>query len=813
MPSFESLRRDVRQSLSAFAREKGFSVTVLGIFALCLAANVAIFAVVHSVLIQPLPFLEPDRLVTAYNSYPKAGAQRVGTSVPFYLERRNGVAAFADVAAYQSRGVTVGEAGRPERIESGVVTPSFFAVLGVNAALGRTFFEEEAQAGKNQVVILGDAIWRGRFAADPEVVGRTVRLDGREFTVVGVMPPGFQFLNQRVQLWTPLVFSENARKPDARHANNMEMIARLRPGATVMQAQAQVNALNEESLKTDPIATMVSDAGFHTVVRDLRDDHVSGLRPVLLLLQAGALFLLLIGAVNLANLLLVRATGRTKEYGVRLALGASRAQLARALVVETLVLVLLGGLLGLALGAAALRGVGSLAARLDLVGAPALSPPVTLAALGVSVVLGLLLSLPVVWHTLQGKLAAVLSAESRSGTTTRSVHRLRHALIVAQIALAFVLLAGTGLLGVSFLKVLAITPGFRTENVLTATISLPGAKYPGKSRPAFMGRLTDEVGALPGVISAGVITGLPLSGAGDNNAITVDGREPSPGESVQTHYTSGVAGDYFQAMGIALREGRFLTGDDTATAQKVCVIDEEAARRYWPQGGAVGQRIMQTVSDPNADRLTIVGVVGSVKQKEMTETAIGAVYLPYAHYNSTRFTLVVRTAQPPETMGAALRAAVLQLDPELPLSELMTMQSRVDDSLASRRVPVLLAGTFAAVALVLAAAGIYGVLAYSVLQRQREIGVRMALGAQPAQILRQFLGLGGRLLLIGLPLGLFGAWLTGRAMTGLLFGVAPANAVVLGGAALMLGAVAMLACLLPSRRAARISPLQALRGN
>jgi len=815
MPLLDSLLRDVRQSVYSLSREKSFTLTVLVIFALCLAANVAIFAVVDTVLVKPLPFFEPDRLIASYNSYPKANVVRAGTSVPHYLERKQGIAAFIDAAAYRSRGVTIGEAGAPQRADATIATPSFFHVLGANAALGRTFTEDEGQTGKSSVVILSDGLWRQRFGANPAAVGRTMRIDTKECTIVGVMPPGFHFLSERAQLWMPLVFSDDDRKPDQRHSNNMEMIARLRPGATLAQAQAQIGALNEQMLKVDPYAKLVADAGFNTVVHDLRADFVTSLRPVLLLLQVGVLFLLLIGAVNLANLLLVRATGRTKEYSVRQALGASWLQLARSLVVETSLLAIVGGLLGIGLGAAALRGIGSLATdQLHLATTPTLNLTVCLAALGMSVVLGLVLAVPVVWHTLHSDLTVALSTESRSGTTTRNVHRLRHTLIVAQIALAFVLVAGTGLLGISFTRVLAIAPGFRAENVLTGQLSLPGAKYQRKDRLPFIVKLTDEVRALPGVTSVGIITSLPFTGSSDNNAISIEGRALEPGESIQAHFTSGVAAEYFQTLGVPLREGRFLTLDDSQVEQKVCVVDEEVARRYWPKGGALGHRLTNGAPDPKADYHTIVGVVGAVKQKDLAETtAGGAVYFPYVNYAGGSFVLAVRTAQAAQTLGPALRAAVLRIDPELPLNDLKPMSARVDESLASRKIPLLLAGVFAVVALMLAAVGIYGVLAYSVTQRQREIGVRMALGAQPAQILLQFLGLGGRLLAIGLPLGLLGAWFAGRAMGGLLFGVEPTNPVVLGGTALMLLVVAMLACLVPSRRAARIAPIEALRAN
>jgi predicted permease len=812
----EPLLRDLRQSVSSLVREKSFTLTVLLIFALCLGANVAIFAVVDSVLLQPLPYREPGRLVAVYNSYPKAGVDHAGASIPHYLERREGVAAFAETAAVRSFGGIIGDAGSPERVEIAAVTPSFFPLLGANAALGRTFTPEEGVFGHHQVVILSDGLWRRRFSADPAVIGQTLRLDTKPYTIVGVMPAGFRYLSQEPKLWMPLAFSDDDRKPDQRHSNNMEMIARLRPGATLAQATAEVDALNARTLQGDPYAKLVVDAGFHTVVQDLRTQFTQDLRPILLLLQAGVLFLLLIGAVNLANLLLVRATGRTKEFSVRQALGASWAQLARALVVETLLLSVAGGLLGLGLGAAALRGIAVLATdQLPLVRALSLDATTCGFALAASLVLGLVLAVPVVWHSLHSDLTLALSAESRGGTTSRQVHQLRHTLIVAQIALAFVLVAGTGLLGLSFTRILAVEPGFRPDHLVTGALSLRGDHYKkSEDRLNFIGKLTDTVRALPGVTSVGVTTDLPFTGSNDNNAISIEGRTLQPGESIQAHFTSGVAGDYFATMGVTLREGRFLNADDSQSKQHVCVIDEAVAHRYWPKGGALGHRLKNGAPDEKTDYSTIVGVVGAVKQNDLADQkANGAIYFPYANYASSSFMIAVRTAQVPESFGPMLRTAVLHLDPELPLNDLKTMAARVDDSLATRRIPFLLAGIFAGVALVLAAVGIYGVLAYSVLQRRREIGVRMALGAQPEQILAQFLGLGGKLLLIGLPFGLLGAWMAGRAMTGLLFGVAPANPLVLGGTAAVLALVTVLACLLPSRRAAKVSPMEALRGN
>ncbi len=816
MPFVESVLRDVRQSMRSLARERGFTFTVLLILALCLAANVAIFSVVNRVLLTPLPFHDPQQLVLVANAYPKAGVERSGVSVPHYLERKKEIEAFADAAALRNWGVTIGDAGAPERVDAASVTPSFFRVLGVSPALGRAFTDEEGFYGKHQVVLLSDGLWRQRFGGDPAVIGKTLRVNTESFTIIGVMPAGFRYLSQTSKLWTPLCFSDEDRKPDRRHSNNMDMIARLKPGVTIAEAQAQIDALNARTLKEDGFAKIAIDAGFHTTVFDLGRDYVSQLRPVLLLLQAGVLFLLLIGLVNLANLLLVRATGRAKEFCVRQALGASGGQLARTLVVESVLLSVVGGVVGLGLGAVALKGIAQLAAdRLPVRFDANIDLTVAAVAVAASLVLGLVLALPVVWHTLRGSMATALSVESRGGTTTRNVHRLRHGLIVAQIALAFVLLAGTGLLGLSFARVMAVKPGFQAEQVLTGFVALPWSKYKDdKDRVAFVERLATELKSSPGVTAVGVSSGGPFSNSNDDNAIWVEGYAVKEGESLQAHFTSGVGGDYFNAMGIPLREGRFLTMEDSRAEARVCVIDESVAKRYWPKGSALGHRLANEPPGAEQKPYTIVGVVGAVKQSDLAEKMPrGAVYFPYKFYASLGLGLVVRTARAPESASSMLRATVLRLDPELPVHDVQTMEARIEGSVAGRRVPLLLAGIFAVVALVLAAVGIYGVLAYAVAQRQREIGVRMALGAQPEQILGQFLMLGGKLLLIGLPLGLLGAWLAGRAMTSLLFGVEPTNPVVLGGTALVLASVAMLACFLPSRRAARVSPIEALRAN
>lgn len=814
MLSLDPIFRDLRLAYRGFIRDKGFTATALLTFALCIGANVALFAVVNAVLLRPLPYPNPGQLVTVYNQYPKAGVDKAGASVPHYLERRAGIAAFADAAAFRNNGATIGEAGLPNRVAAMNVTPSFFHVLGVSAALGRTFTDEEGFYGKNDVLVLSDGLWRQDYGADPAAIGKKVRVDGKSQTIIGVMPAGFRFGTSMPKLWTPLCFSDDDRKPDKRHGNGMSMIARLRPGATIGEAQSQVDALNKQTLEQDPYAKLVIDAGFHTAVADLHGDFVAESRPVLLLLQAGVLFLLLIGAVNLANLLLVRASARAKEFSLRQVLGAGRLELARQLITETLALSLSGAVLGLGLGWAGLRGLEALGAdQLPHFAPYRLDSRVCLAALVASVLAALLLALPMLWQNVRGNLAASLSVESRGGTTARSAHRLRHTLIAAQFALAFTLLAGAGLLGLSFAKVLAVNPGFRPENLLTGGVSLPYDHYKDeKPRFAFIQRLGQELQAVPGVTAVGFTTNLAFGGNVNDNAISIDGQPPAPGDSLHTHYTSGVAGDFFSAMGIALREGRLLTSDDSVHSLRVCVVDEDVENRYWPGKSALGHRLFNGAPDKPEAAFTVVGVVAAAKQTDLADRrATGCVYFPYIFYASQGITALLRTVQAPQTAGPALRAAVMRVDPELPVEDMKTMTARLDDSLVARRSPLMLAGIFAGVALVLAAVGIYGVLAYAVAQRRREIGVRMALGALPQQILAQFLSLGAKLVIIGSVLGGIGAWLTGRAMSGLLFGVGSANTAVFAGTGALLALVAMAACLVPAVKAARVPPMEALR--
>jgi len=811
---FDEVQQNLRYAFRRLRKTPGFAATALATLALCIGANLTIFAAVDSVLLRPLPFPDAGRLMSVFNTYPKAGVPNDGCSLTNYYERRGHIAAFASVAAYRDGTAVVGEPGATELEPITRVSPDFFSTLGLGPVRGRAFTEAETTYQNDGVAIVTDAYWRQRLDGDPKVIGRRIRVNGQARTVVGVLPPDFSFLSSKARLYFPLSSDPEEHAPSQRHSGNSDMIARLRPGATLAEAQSQIDAHNDAVEADDSQARMMADAGFRSMVVPLHADHVAAIRPTLLLTQAGAFFLLLIGAVNLMNLLLIRASGRFKELAVRQAIGASRHHVVNEVLVETTLLTLMGGLLGLAVGAGGIRLLAVLGAeRLPLGARIAFDGRVALAALAGAIVLGLAIGIPIAWFSLRGHSADALQSESRGGTAGRAAQALRHGFIVAQIALAFVLLAGSGLLGLSLKKVMAVSPGFRPQNVMSGQISLPRKNYPdGADVLALTEKLEDELGRQPGVRAVGVATNVPLSGISNKSAATVKGYRPRPGESLRGHYSYSVGGDYFGALGFTLREGRFLVAADSRRPERVCVVDEDFARLYWPKGDAIGQRVFEgSEQRQDADAYTVVGVVGAVKQADLVEDqAQGAVYYPYGHRPDHQIYVVTRTSLRPEALGTTLRDVVRKIDPELPVTDLRSMETRIADSLVARRSPALLAGLFSGIALLLTAIGTYGVLSYAVAQRRREIGLRMALGARPEQVRAQFVSLSLRLLAGGTILGVLGAWLTGRAMQAVLFQVPPLDATMLAGTAGILGAVSLAASLLPSHRAARISPMEAM---
>ena len=813
---FDELRRELSYAGRLFRKTPGFTATALLTLAVCFGANLTFLAVVDSVLLRPLPFPEPSRLVTIFNTYPKAGVDRDGSSLTNYYERRGHIPAFTSLAIYRYGTEIIGEAGSTERDQTMRVSPDFFSTLGLGPVIGRAFTDEETTSETDHVAILSDTFWRLRYNADPNVIGKQIRVNGVPRTVIGVLAPGFRFLSSDARVFLPLASRPEDRTPSRRHSggNVIQMIARLKPDATLAQAQSQIDAQNATLELDDPQAKMIADAGFRSLVVPLHADHVAAIRPTLLLLEAGVLVLLLIGAVNLANLLLIRANARVKELAVRQALGASRGYVVSETVVETTLLTLVGGLLGLAVAAGGIRLLRGLGAdRLPLGSRIAFDARLALAGLVAAIVLGIVLAVPVAWFSLRRHLGNALQSESRGGTSGRGAQILRHSFVVSQIALAFILLAGAGLLGLSLQRVMAVSPGFQSDHILTGQILLPWATYPdGTARLTFAESLTDKLDHLPGVLSAGVVNNVPFSGNSGKSAATVKGHILRPGESARGHYSYGVAGDYFRAMGYSLQAGRFLTADDSHRSERVCVVDEDFARYYWPNARAIGQRLWDgSEAGKDVDAFTVVGVIGRVKQAGLTEDeAQGAIYYPYIFRIGDSFFAAIRTSLPPESLALTLQKMVRKVDPGIPINNVQSMETRIADSLIARRSPALLASLFSGMALLLTAIGTYGVLSYAVAQRRREIGVRMALGALPRQIRSQFLSLSLRLFAGGTLFGLIGAWQAGRAMQAVLFHVPALNPAILAGAACVTGVVCLAACLVPSQRAARISPMEAL---
>lgn len=813
---FDEFGRELRYAARLFRKTPGFTVTALLTLALCFGANLTIFAVIDAVLLRPLPFPRPDRLVTIFNTYPKAGVERDGASITNYYERRGRIPAFSSLSIYAFGTAIAGEPGSAERDEITRVSPDFFTTLGTAPVIGRSFTDAEATYQTDGVVIVTDRYWRQHFRADPHVIGRKTWVDTFPKTVVGVLPPGFHFLSSKSQLYLPLSSSPEQRSPQNRHSggNVIQMIARLKPGATLAQAQSQIDAQNTALERTDPQAKMMADAGFRSLVAPLHADQVAAIRPVLLLLQGGVLLLLLIGVVNLVNLLLVRANARVKEIAVRQALGASRRNIVTDVAVETTLLCLAGGLLGLVVAAGGIHLVTALAAnRLPLgmyVGFDARLAAVALAA---AVGLGIAIAAPIAWFNLRLHLANALQSGGRGQTAGHAAQTLRHGFMMAQIALGFVLLAGAGLLGLSLKRAMNVSPGFMPDHVITGQISMVGNKYPSAlAGLAFTERLVSELRHQPGVLAAGVADNIPFSGHNGKSAATVKGYVLPRGESLRGHYSYGVGGEYFQAMGLSLGAGRFLAGADSRRGVRTCVVDEDFARHYWPHSSAIGHLLFQgSDSGPDSEAFRVVGVVGSVKQAGLTDDAAqGAVYYPYIYRPDNNIFVIVRGSIRSQSLALTMQRVMRQIDPELAVSGLQSMDERITASLTARRSPALLGGIFSAIALLLIAIGTYGLLSCAVAQRSGEIAVRIALGARPGQIRKQFFCFALRLIAGGLTLGLAGAWLTGQAMQAVLFHVPAHSPAILAGSVVVIAAVSLAACLLPAHRAARISPVQAL---
>ena len=814
--------RDVRVGARSLWKDRGFSLATVLTLALCIGANTALFSIVHSVLLRPLPVPEAGRLVLLYNSYPRAGAERGSSGVPDYYDRVRGLTAIETLSLLNLRNRATGEAGRPERVLGMGVTPSFFRVARVKAELGRTFTEDEGEVGHDDKVVLSYPFWQERYAGDLRVVGRQLRIDGRPYTIVGVMPKDFLFIVDDVRLWTPLAFTAQQRSDENRHNNSWTSIGRLRPGATIAQAQAQVDAINAADMDRFPaFKPLLVNAGFHTVIVPLQDDLVREVKGTLYLLWGGTLFVLLIGCVNVINLALARSQVRLRELATRLALGAGRWRVARQLFTESFLLTLAAGVLGLLLGWGALRLLGTMnlqqiprasEIRLDFVA--------VLFTIGLAALLGIAVGVFPLVNLLHVSLSSVMHEGGRTGTGGRGPRLAQRALVVTQVAVAFVLLLGAGLLTASFQRILSVDPGFDAHEVLTASVSLPGARYGGDNElRSFASETLRRVRALPGVRAAGATSSIPFGGNHSDSVIFAEGYQMQPGESVISPTRIEVSPGYFEALRIPRRRGRYFDDGDNKDSRRVVIVDERLARRFWPNRDPIGRRMYRPANaedlmktDEKTEWLTVVGVVGEVKQEDLatSKAPVGAYYFPIDQETIRGMTFVIRTDGDPKALAGSVRREVAAVDPELPVFSVKTMAELTDDSLVTRRWPMLLSMAFGIVALLLSAVGIYGVLAYVVTQRTKEIGIRMALGGTPRAIFDLVLSEGLWLLVTGFLVGAAGAFAVRRSIEAQLFGVRPADPGVLAIVTLVLASVALVACVIPARRATRIDPVLAL---
>ena len=819
-----TLFSDLRVGLRLLWRDRAFAITAGLTLAVCIGANTALFSVVRGVLLKPLWMPEADRVVMAGNMYPGAGVyEPLGAAVPDYFDRLREVTVFSEQALLRQDNRSIDKDGSPLRVEGLSVTPSFFRVAGVTPQLGRTFTDQEGEIGSEFEVVISDGFWRTQLGGDPSAVGRDIRLDGRAYTVIGVMPPQFRPTDDEKALWTPMTFTAEEKSDNSRHSNNAAYIARLKPGATVEQAQAQIDALNAANLDRFPqFKEVIVNARFRTVVNRLQDQMVKDVRPTLYLMWGGALFVLLIGCVNVTNLALVRSRARLKELATRLALGGGTVRIARQLAIEHLLLALGSAVVGIAIGYVALRAMDvvslqALPRSQDI----ALDTVVVLYTLAATAAIGLVLGLIPVAAMLSANVLSVLREEGRTATTGRGAQSLRRGLVIAQVGCAFVLLIGAGLLFASFRRVLAVDPGFTTERVLTGAVVLPDSRY---KEPDTQRRFIDDalrrVQALPGVTAAGVTDTIPLGNRASASAILAEGYKAQPGESFLAPAEVRVSSGYFEAIGVKRVAGRFFTDRDTATSTRVIIVDDRLARRFWPNQDPIGRRMYKPDDDAKdltavTDKtvfFTVVGVVAEMKLRNLTDgdNLVGAYFFPLTQEPQNDLTFVLKAAADPGTLSGALRREVAAVDSQLPVFEMQPMSYWTDRSLAKRRSPALLSIAFGFVALFLSAIGIYGVLAYLVTQRTKEIGIRVALGSTAWAVFQLVLREGLLLVAAGLAAGGIGSYLLRRTLESQLFGVRSSNPVVLVLVSVVLAAVALVACALPARRATKIDPLVAL---
>ncbi len=809
----EVLRQDVRYGLRQLRRNPGFTIVAVLTLALGIGANTAIFSVVDAVLLKPLGFEDPASLVIVWEKLPKYGIDRNTVSPVNFLDWRQQNRAFSGMAAFLDIPVNLTSAGRAEQIDVELVSPNFFSVLGVSPMLGRGFVAGEDQPGKGDMVILSHALWKSKFAGDPDIIGKTIQLNGKPRAVVGVAGPDFDWYisrfsitHQKPQLWAPIEVTPDWHDR-SRVGRFLRVVARVKPGLSLRQAQGQMDVLAADLATRYP----AYDKGWGVTLVPLREQLSGSFRPALLILLGAVGLVLLIACANISSLLLSRAAGRGREIAIRVALGASRSRIARQLFTECIVLGLTGGILGAFLSVWATKAlIHSAPATLLDFAEVSVSWRILAFAAGITLAASLLAGFLPAFMASRGEAAVELPEGGRAVSTGRKGFRVRSAFVVAEISLALVLLAGSSLLIQSFIKLMSVDAGFQVSHLLTFQISLPREKYNDPARAAFFAQLLDKIRGLPGAVSASADVNPPFSGAGAATDFSIAGEAPLPaGES---HGTSVrvVEPEYFSTLGIPLLSGRIFSDREFAQESNVVIINQALAAKYFAGKNPLGQKIIIDMKDKNLPD-EIIGVVGDVHLSDLTSTPDPLAYWPYAEIRYPSMTVVVRATMPPLSLVGPIRQILAQMDKDQPMAKIATMDQLIGDSVARSRFTTLLLSCFAALALVLACIGIYGVMAYSVAQRTREIGIRLALGAHRASVLRLVLRQGARLAALGIALGVVAGLALTRLMTTLLFGVSAADPMTFSGVAALLAFVALLACYVPARRAAKVDPAISLR--
>ena len=804
------MARDIRYALRRLLHNPGFSIGVIATLALGIGANTALFSIVNGVLLRPLPYANPDQLVAINHVYGET-AQEAAFAVPTYRDIRERLTIFEAFAAGQEWHANLTGMGQPERLVAARTTAQFFRVFGVQPMLGRTFIDGEDQAGRDKVVVLSHAFWQRRFGGDAAVVGGSVLLDGERHEIVGVMPPGFyNFFERRTELWAPLAFRPEQLADTQRTNEFLYAAGRLSSGVPLQRAQADVRAF-ADGLRRD-FPDFYSDR-WSVRARALDELATARIRPALLVLAGAVAFVLLIACANIANLLLARGASRTREVAVRAAVGATRIDLVRQLMAESVLLSVAGGVAGLAIAFGAVRLLLAVV-PMDLLRADAvrIDGAVLLFTLGTAVLTGMVFGIAPAIHGSRADLHDALKAGARSVSEPHG-QWLRRTLVVAEIALALTLLIGAGLLIRSFARLQGVDPGFNPDNLVTFSVALPRAKYDTPVRRAqFFEALRQRLAAIPGVDGVGATSNVPFGQNWSTSSFYVEGYQAPANQPGPWGDTRLITPGFHEAMGIRLRRGRYLTPADREGAERVVVVDDEMVRRYWSDTEPIGKRIsFQDPAEGNATWITVVGVVDHTAHEALDAERRVQLYFAHQSLPIARMTFVLRAQGNPMALVGPARREVLAIDPDQPIAQVRLMTDMMDDALGQRKLSLYLLATFAGLALLLSAIGIYGVMSYDVTRRSQELGVRMALGAARSSVLGLVMRHGLALALTGIAIGLAGAWAVTRLLEAQLYGVTRTDPATFAAVAVMLTLVAGIATLIPAVRATRTDPIRALR--